>query len=634
MRLGKYEIISELGRGGFGIVYKAKDVTLDRIVALKVMHPQLSTDKKFIQFFQREARSLAKIDHPNVVTVHEIGEINGQVFIAMRYLAGGSLSEKLKKEGPLSQKEVIRIINQVAEGLNAGHKRGIIHQDVKPGNILFDEDGRAVIADFSIARVVQMTTMVSSPESMGVVGTPSYMAPEMWDDNLITPAADQYSLACVLFEMLVGKKLFEGETTSKIMLKHFAPITLPENLGPELRAILLKALERDPKNRFADMEAFQQALVNYANIGSHAQDQRTEAAAKIAIATYKSGNQQRSQVPPKKVITAKLKGKRFPAWLPWLIGGAVLVLSMAFILGDGSNAGSNFSMLVPSETPIPTSTSTNAPTSTKTATLIPTETPIPTLARGDTRIREKDGMEQVYIPEGNFTMGSNYGQADEQPIHSVWLDAYWIDKYEVTNAQYALCVADGACEYPDDLSSFTHGNYFGSEKYKDYPVIYVSWDDSKNYCEWAGSRLPTEAQWEKAARGDEDTRTFPWGKLINGSLANFCDSNCPFDWKITSEIDGFEDTAPVGFYPTGVSPYGALDMAGNVCEWVFDWYQKDYYNSQETWSNPSGPATGTKRILRGGSWYDSTFYLSTSVRLGFGPSTSFYDVGFRCVSAP
>ncbi|MEL7644870.1 MAG: bifunctional serine/threonine-protein kinase/formylglycine-generating enzyme family protein [Anaerolineaceae bacterium] len=635
MRFGKYEIINELGRGGFGIVYKAKDVTLDRVVALKVLHPQLSTDEKFIQLFQREARSLAKIDHPNVVTIHEIGEINGQVFIAMRYLAGGSLSGRMKREGLLPHDEVFRIITEVADGLDAVHKCGIIHQDVKPGNILFDEDGRAVIADFSIARVAQMTTQVSSPESMGFVGgSPSYMAPEMWEGSLVTPAADQYSLACVLCELLLGKKLFEGETTAKIMHKHFTPVSLPESLAPGLRTTLLKALAREPEHRFADMEAFLQALNHNGKTDFQTQFLRAEVPELISTANDKLSNQQNPQVPPKHGKLTKFKAARLPAWLPWLVGGAVLVLCLAFIIGEASNAGSNFSMPIASETLILTKNYTNTPAPTKTATLIPTVTPTPPPARGDTRIRTIDGMEQVFIPKGSFTMGSNNERAEEQPVHEVSLHDYWIDKYEVTNSQYQLCVTAGACDAPDDTRSPTGKSYFGNAAYGDYPVIYVSWNDANNYCEWSGGWLPTEAEWEKAARGDSDRRTFPWGEFIDGNRANYCDRNCTLDWKTDADDDGFADTSPVGWYPSGASPYGALDMAGNVCEWVFDLFGKDFYSSNTTWNNPDGPEIGTKRVLRGGSWYDSSKYLSVSIRLGFAPGSSFYDVGFRCASAP
>ncbi|OQA21226.1 MAG: Serine/threonine-protein kinase StkP [Chloroflexi bacterium ADurb.Bin360] len=627
MRLGKYEIISELGRGGFGIVYKAKDTTLDRIVALKVLHPQLSTDEKFIQFFQREARSLAKIDHPNVVTIHEIGEINGQVFIAMRYLAGGSLSDKMKREGLLPPEEVFRIMTQVAEGLNAGHKRGIIHQDVKPGNILFDEHGCAVIADFSIARTVQMTTMLSSGESLGVVGTPSYMAPEMWEGGLITPATDQYSLACVMYEMLTGDRLFPGDTSPVIMNKHFKPVVLPDSIPPGLRAILLKALAKEPEERFADLHELQRALEEFASRPVSAPPDKAREEVKV----FPSSTDKKAKLPKPRQTKAeapKVPGRRPPAWLPVALVGVVAVAAVAIFASLGKLA-------IPAEqTPLsellltptaaqtslsstePKNTSTAAPSSTPEPTAAPSPTlmPVPELGVGSTRVRETDGMEQVYVPEGSFEMGSTTGDEDEKPVRQVYLDAYWIDKFEVTNEQYAQCVAAGVCTKPKHTFSPTHSSYYGDLNYVNYPVIYVSWYQAWDYCQWVGGDLPTEAQWEKAARGT-DARIYPWGN----------------DSRVEIYVGIIKDTVSGGTYPQGASPYGALDMAGNVYEWVRDWYGD--YDADET-NNPTGPSNGNVKVIRGGSWYYSLRNFRATNRNYSDPTDKYYYIGFRCATSP
>ena len=182
----------------------------------------------------------------------------------------------------------------------------------------------------------------------------------------------------------------------------------------------------------------------------------------------------------------------------------------------------------------------------------------------------------VYVPEGEFMMGSRDGDpqasVEELPQHAVYLDGYWIDQNEVTNQQYAMCVADsGACTPPIKTNSLSRSSYYDNYQYANYPVIFVSWSQAAAYCAWAGRRLPTEAEWEKAARGPEG-RIYPWGNNFDGTLANYCDFNCNNGWKDDRFDDGYSDTSPAGDYPDGESVYGALNMAGNVYEWVADWY--------------------------------------------------------------
>lgn len=172
----------------------------------------------------------------------------------------------------------------------------------------------------------------------------------------------------------------------------------------------------------------------------------------------------------------------------------------------------------------------------------------------------------MYVPAGEFTMGSDNGDADEKPVHTVPLDAFWIDQTEVTNAMYARCVQAGACNSPGSVGSFTRDGYYGDSEFDNYPVIYVSWNDANAYCSWADRRLPTEAEWEKAARG-ENALVYPWGNNFDGTRVNFCDKNCSFDWADKASDDGYADTATAGSYSNGASPYGALDMAGNVWNW-------------------------------------------------------------------
>jgi formylglycine-generating enzyme required for sulfatase activity len=278
---------------------------------------------------------------------------------------------------------------------------------------------------------------------------------------------------------------------------------------------------------------------------------------------------------------------------------------------------------------------TAAPTSTPKLTSTPNYTPTPDTSP---KQRPMDGMVMVYVPEGEFEMGMNEEDAlveceerntncenklfwtMEEPVHTVFLDAFWIDQTEVTNTMYAKCVEAGVCDLPEEKKSDTHADYYNNRKYADYPVIYVSWNDARTYCEWAGARLPTEAEWEKAARGT-DRRIYPWGNAFDKEFANCC----TLDWSYSSSTD----TMPVGSYPSGTSPYGALDMAGNVWEYVADRYDEDYYANSPS-SNPLGPESGDSRVMRGGAWDGYSYHLRSAYRSVTGTDSTGNYIGFRC----
>jgi formylglycine-generating enzyme required for sulfatase activity len=294
----------------------------------------------------------------------------------------------------------------------------------------------------------------------------------------------------------------------------------------------------------------------------------------------------------------------------------ILLLVSVIVSGCGPSAEQAATMTAASWTATPTAAPTAMPTATPTD--APTATITPTPAPGETQVSEKDGMVMVYVPAGNFSMGSNDSTADEQPVHTVDLDAYWIDRTEVTNGMYSLCVEAGDCQRPKKNNSNTHYNYYSDPLYANYPVIFVNWNDAQKYCSWAGRRLPTEAEWERAARGT-DGRTYPWG---NGSPSN----------SLLNFNNPMGDTTGVGSYSSGASPYGVLDMAGNVSEWVADWYDVGYYGSSPS-SNPTGPATGQYRVLRGGSWYSDEYLIRSADRHWLEPDKWDLLVGFRCALA-
>lgn len=239
----------------------------------------------------------------------------------------------------------------------------------------------------------------------------------------------------------------------------------------------------------------------------------------------------------------------------------------------------------------------------------------------------------VYISPGAFQMGcaptnTGYGcQNNELPLHTVQLSGYRIDKFEVTNFQYEACVDAGICVEPSSSSSYSRPNYYGNPAYGDFPVIYVDWFQAEDFCEYVGGRLPTEAEWEKAARGTMDTRTWPWGDYYD-----WCDLSNYYVFPLYG-VWCVGDTTQIGTYPGGASPYSMLDMAGNVSEWVNDWYQSDYYSSSPD-ADPQGPENGTIKSVRGGSWDTSVDDVRVFSRSALDPTTSQYDVGFRCVYSP
>jgi formylglycine-generating enzyme required for sulfatase activity len=250
----------------------------------------------------------------------------------------------------------------------------------------------------------------------------------------------------------------------------------------------------------------------------------------------------------------------------------------------------------------------------------------PTLESVATWTRPADGMAMVYVPAGEFEMGSTEGSDNEKPVHTVALEGFWIDRTEVTNAQYRRCVQAGDCSPPKGSSSSTRESYYGNGTYDDYPVIQVTWQQAAAYCAWAEARLPTEAEWEYAARGPEG-RVFPWGDEFDGTRLNYCDVNCPEQWADETVDDGYADTAPVGSYPGGASWCGALDMVGNVWEWVADWLG-DYPSGRQV--SPTGPSSGEYRVDRGGSWFDSWLIARCAHRSRGHPGIWYDSVGFRC----
>ncbi len=335
-----------------------------------------------------------------------------------------------------------------------------------------------------------------------------------------------------------------------------------------------------------------------------------------------------------------------PYWLLMII--TLLIILVGALLNPFAPAPlptptpSNTTTQTPTETHTltPTNTNTPFPTNTDRATASPTdageetaipsqtESPSPTPSETPTQeelasvIRDNSGAEMLLVDKGTFLMGNNKSDADEAPVHILMMDDFYIDKYEVTNADYTNCVDSQNCTLPKNTT------FYLSALYSNHPVVFVSWEMANDYCAWRDARLPTEAEWEKAARGTNHF-TYPWGNTFDGNALNFCDAECTNSWANKSYRDRYTMTAPIGLYPDGMSAYNVFDMAGNATEWVADWYAADYYLNSPN-ANPTGPESGVYRVLRGGSWFDRNLDVRTFTRAHLRPNVAYNYTGFRC----
>jgi len=260
-KLGKYQIVRELGRGGFGIVYEAEDPDLERHVALKILHSQLVVDPLFLNRFKQEAKLSAQLEHPNLVPVYEFGQNKGYNYLAMGFMKGGSLKDHIEKNGVLDSQQAKKIFEQILEGVCYIHHNNVVHRDLKPSNILFDQHGIARISDLGFAKAVRSDVSSSMSTSGGMIGTAAYMAPEIWNGKKATEQSDIYSLGCIAYEMLTGKILFFGETPAEAMKKHL--IDGPDikvDLSDAWRNLIEKCLAKDISERYPTARALLEDL--------------------------------------------------------------------------------------------------------------------------------------------------------------------------------------------------------------------------------------------------------------------------------------------------------------------------------------------------------------------------------------
>ena len=680
---GRYQIESLLGQGGMSAVYRAQDPNLRRAVAIKLIHGHLSTDPEFVRRFEQEAAAVAQLRHPNIIQVFDFNHDGEVYYMVLEYLAGETLQSRLKALHAAGERlglaQAVAIMATIADAVEYAHRRGMIHRDLKPANVMLDPQGQPILMDFGVAKIVggQQHTATGA-----IVGTVAYMSPEQIRGLKVDERADIYSLGIMLFEMTAGRPPFEGDSAMTVMFKHVnepPPDIHQFNAGvpDELKAVISKALAKEPGERFQTAAEFAQELrtlrltltavrppLPETNVSAPPPTKKVETKPEpasppvvpvtppptVTAATSAStppptvvpaagaepaqtpAVETRAPVPPPPVrpslAAAAEPAKPGSPPLGLILGlGVVAVLVVVGIVVGGMLTGGDRGAGTATQTqsvaaaatatqPPAAATATTAPTVEPTVTLAPTAAPLPTDTATPeptptaTAVPVPNGM--ALIPAGTFNMGSDAGQADERPVHAVTLRPFFLDVFEVTNARYRACVEAGQCQAQANRNSFTRASYATLPEYDNFPAVQVTWDQAVAFCAFEGKRLPTEAEWEYAARGGADQR-YPWGNDFDPA-------------RVPARV---QDTVAVGTLDNA-SAFGVFDLPGNVNEWVADFYSRTYY-AESPAENPAGPADGSRRVFRGGSFgnADGSFYTA-SRRYNQAPGFRDADIGFRC----
>ncbi len=643
--LGGYRITEPVSKGNMAEVYKALQASVDRVVAIKIISPLLAEDPEFVARFRQEARIIAALEHPHILPVIDFGEEQGTLYLVTRYLNGGTLHDLIRKGGPLAPEAALRYLADIADAIDYAHSQGVVHRDIKPKNVLLDTQSNPFVADFGLAKLVTTSTLTRT--GLGMIGTPHYMSPEQCSGQPAEKRSDIYSLGIMLYEMLTGEVPYNADSVVQVvMMQIHEPVPNLAKRRPELAGmldpVLTRALAKKPAERYATGRDFAAALA------------RAIGQSVTPVAVPRPRPQPSAGKAP--VESPSATKARAAPWR-WLLAGAAGAILTAFLgfgvfLGMGPGRGQQ-----PDPTPTAVETlaaatqpaaptASPAPPPTDTATAPP---PTPTEPAEKRLVWDKDAMTIVYIPAGEFLLGSSdddpEAQEDEKPQQTIYLDAFWIDRTEVTVAQFQEFVNQtgyvteaeqegGGVVYSPDAVSVRSASWKlpqgggAPPATGRQPVVQVSWNDARAYCEWAGRRLPTEAEWDKAARGTEGW-IYPWGDQFDGLRLNFCDKRCSAPWRNGDYDDTFARAANVSVFPAGASPYDALDMSGNVWEWVNDFYDfRGYYRFPT--ANPPGVESGTQRVARGGSWIDTPDRVRAGARLALAPNVRNNVTGFRC----
>jgi formylglycine-generating enzyme required for sulfatase activity len=619
----RYRVVSLLGEGGFGAVYRVWDLNLERPLALK---ENLATSIEAQRQFKREAQILFDLSHPNLPRVIDLFVVADQgQYLVMEFVEGQDLEEMLEQRGkPLPLEKALEWTGQICDALDYLHRQQppIIHRDIKPANIRITRSSTAMLVDFGIAKLYD----ADSKTTQGAQAvTPGYSPLEQYGRGHTDARSDVYALGATLYTLLTNQLPPASVDRLARSVGELKPASELNSAVPQgVSQAIEQSMSLECDARFSSAAAFKRALTRGRSFlvstglsapakvsASVAPRNAAQAGPAEAVPGTVKVSEPAEPAPKPRVgsVAPARKASPLPAaqkrgqslsriLLPVLAGG-ILLLAAAVV-----SISALFGLLRRSGQRADDRALLDA---------VPTAAPA--------NLLDKRKVPMALIPAGEFLMGSERGQPDERPGHTVYLDEFYIDQYEVTNSRYEACVKDGACEPPAFSSSLERPDvlfwkgYYGSELYDRFPVVYVDWYMAKAYCEWRGARLPTEAEWEKAARGDLDGKQYPWGDADpTCEQANY--ANC------------VAETSPVGSFDPNA--YGLYDMAGNVSEWVADWYAENYYELSPT-ENPVGPMDGEYHVVRGGAFNSGEPEIRVSYRNAVGGVGTLYSLGFRCV---